>query len=116
MSIYSNDPDVRLGRQEAPSNDGGVVIFAPARGSTAVLPAGFPLRAATFIRRGGHLVIRASGHPDAFVPRFFSGGSQTTVATDDGIEISRHMVLLMSSLSQRVATALGSLTAQRGEV
>ena len=30
----------------------------------------------------------------------------TTLATEDGVEISRHMVLLISNLSARVETAL----------
>ena len=88
-----------------------VTILAPQRDKTAILPAGYPLRNSTFTRLGGHLVVKAPRSPDVVVARFFGDGGQTTLATEDGVELSRHMILLMSNLSARVEKALGALAA-----
>ena len=92
-----------------------VTILAPHRDKTAILPAGYPLRRSTFTRRGSHLVVKAPRFPEVVVARFFGGGGQTTLMTEDGIELSRHMVLLMSNLSARVEQALGALAAPNGD-
>lgn len=87
-----------------------VAAIARADGVTAVLPAGFPLRQATFQCRRDYLVVRAAGHAAMVVPRFFQAAGPTTIVTEDGIEVSRHMVLLMLNLSKRVERALGELS------
>jgi hypothetical protein len=92
-----------------------VTILATHRGKSAILPKGYPLRCASFTRKGAHLVVEAEHFPQAFVPRFFDGGGQTTVATEDGLEVSRHIILLMTNLSSRVALALSALAAPGGE-
>jgi len=91
-----------------------LTLIAGADGSTAVLPAGYPLRQASFLCRGEHLLVRAAGHPDVVVPRFFGEGHQTTLATRDGMEMSRHMVLLMLNISIRVGRVLGELAVPSG--
>ncbi len=92
-----------------------LTVIAPSRGTTAILPASYPLRQATFIQRKGHLLVQASGFPEIMIPRFFAGGGHTTLATEDGVEISRHMVLLMSNLSSRVEKALSAMAFPGGE-
>ena len=92
-----------------------VTILAPHRDKTAILPAGYPLRRSTFTRLGGHLVVKAPRSPEVVVARFFGDGGQTTLATEDGVELSRHMILLMSNLSARVKKALGALAAPNGD-
>ena len=92
-----------------------VTILAPHRDKTAILPAGYPLRRSTFTRLGGHLVVKAPRSPEVVVARFFGDGGQTTLATEDGVELSRHMVLLMSNLSTRVEKALDALAASTGD-
>jgi len=94
---------------------GVVTILAPSRGTTAILPEGYPLGGATFIRKGAHLVVEAGLFPKAIVPRFFDGGGQTKIAAENGIEISRHLILLMANLSSRVTFALNALAAPGGE-
>jgi len=88
--------------------------IAPTDGTAAVFPAGFPLRQATFARRRDHLLVRAEGHADIFVPRFFAGGAVTTLATRAGIEMSRHMVLLMLNISPRIERVLNELAVPVG--
>jgi len=92
-----------------------VTILAFHRNRMAILPAGYPLRRSTFTRRGGHLVVKAPQVPEVIVARFFGDGGQTTLATEDGVELSRHMVLLMSNLSSRVEKALDVLAAPAGD-
>jgi hypothetical protein len=89
------------------------VIAAVARvdGAMAVLPAGFPLRQATFRRRMDYLAVQAPGHAAMIVPQFFRTSGPTTIVTEDGVEVSRHMVLLMLNLSERVERVLGELSA-----
>ena len=58
--------------------------------------------------------MRAQGHPDVFVPRFFAGGGQTTLTTGDGMEMSRHMVLLMLNVSERMGRVLSELAMPGG--
>ncbi len=106
----------------APGHDSGwshwqdiVTILASHRDKTAILPAGYPLSRSTFTRRGGHLVVKAPGSPEVVVARFFGDGGQTTLATEDGVELSRHVILLMSNLSARVEKALGALAAPVGD-
>jgi len=91
-----------------------LTMIAGADGAAAVLPAGYPLRQATFVRRKEHLLVRAQGHPDVFVPRFFAGGGQTTLITGDGMEMSRHMVLLMLNVSERMGRVLSELAMPGG--
>ncbi len=86
-----------------------VTILAVTRGKTAFLPAGYPLRSAIFDRKGAHLVIEAEFFPKVIVPRFFNGGGQTKIAVENGTEISRHLILLMTNLSSRVALALNAM-------
>jgi len=92
-----------------------VTYLAPIEGAVAHLPAGYPLRKADFIRKNEHLIVRAPQQPEVLVPRFFSGGGPSTLLTGDGIEVSRHMVLLMSNLSHRVEKALSALASPAGE-
>ncbi len=93
----------RTGLQNGHSGWGGwpqeVTILATNRDTVAVLPAGYPLRRSSFTRRGGHLIVQASNYPEIAIPRFFSGGCQTALATEDGVEVSRNMLLFMSNLS-----------------
>lgn len=119
MSKQTQEPS---GHNGAPGQDSGsrnwqdiVTILAPHRDRTAVLPAGYPLRLSTFTRLGNHLVVKAPRSPDVVVARFFGDGGQTTLATEDGVELSRHMILLMSNLSARVEKALGALAAPHGD-
>ena len=91
-----------------------VATIATIDGTAAVFPAGFPLRQAAFARRRDHLLVRAQGHDDMFVRRFFAGGAITTLATRDGMEMSRHMVLLMLNISPRVEHALNALAVPGG--
>lgn len=87
-----------------------LTMIAPTDGSTAVFASGYPLRQASFLRREDHLLVRAAGHADVLVPRFFAGGGQTALATRDGMEMSRHMVLLMLNMSARMERVLNELT------
>ena len=96
-------------------SESSLTYMAPTRDAVAHLPAGYPLRKADFIRRKEHLVVQAPDSPEILVPRFFSNGGQATLLTGDGIEVSRHMVLLMSNLSHRVEKALGALAGPGGE-
>lgn len=92
------------------ADPGGVLtVIAPRNGTVAILPAEYPLRRASFAQRKGHLFVTVPGSPEIMVPRFFAGGGQTTLMTEDGVEISRHMVLLMLNLSARVQTALDAI-------
>lgn len=91
-----------------------LVAIAGSHGTTAVFPVGYPLRQATFLCRKDHLLVRAAGHADVVVPRFFGGGGQTTLMTGDGVEMSRHMVLLMLNMSERVGRALNELAMPGG--
>lgn len=86
------------------------ILAAPTRGTAAILPAGFPLRHARFRRLGRHLFAHAPGHPGVVVRDFFAGGVKTTLVTEDGVELSRHMVLLMANLSTRLEKALTELS------
>ena len=92
-----------------------VTILASNRGAVAVLPAGYPLRQSSYIRRKGHLIVQAPHCPEIAIPRFFSGGGQTTLVTGDGVEVSRYIVLLMMTLSSRVEQALNALAGFSGE-
>ena len=86
-----------------------VTVLAPTQGSSAIFPGGYPLHSATFTRKGVHLMVSADHFPEVMVPKFFGGAHQTTLVTEDGVEISRHMILLMTNLSTRVALALNAL-------
>ena len=86
-----------------------ITVLARTQGTSAILPGGYPLRSATFARKGAHLMVTADHFPEVMVPRFFDGGNQTTLETEDGVEISRHLILLMTNLSSRVALALNAL-------
>ncbi|NQU61507.1 MAG: hypothetical protein HQ512_10295 [Rhodospirillales bacterium] len=90
-------------------NVAALTVIAPTQGTTAYLPAEYPLKRASFIRRKAHLFIQAPESPEIMVPRFFSDSGQATIATEDGTEISRHMVLLMSNLSFRVDKVLSAM-------
>ena len=92
-----------------------ITYLAPTRDMVAHLPAGYPLRKADFIRRKEHLLVYAPNAPEILVPRFFTNGGQATVRTGDGVEVSRHMVLLMSNLSHRVEKALNVLAKPNSE-
>lgn len=94
---------------QQPVGAGSVTILVVSWGGIAVLPAGYPLAKARFRRLCGHLSVTAPGFPAAVVPRFFSHPTQTTLMTEDGAQLSRHMVLLMANLSSRVERALGGL-------
>ena len=93
-----------------PAPAGVIATIARMDGATAVLPAGFPLRQATFRCRRDYLVVRAPGHAVMVVPQFFRLAGPTTLVTEDGVELSRHMVLLMLNLSERVERVLEELT------
>ncbi len=86
-----------------------LTILAPTHGTTAVLPARYPLRRATYSRKKEHLCIQADGFPEIAVPRFFSDCGQTALATEGGTKISRHLVLLILKLSSRVEKALNAM-------
>jgi len=88
---------------------GAVSILAQCRDHVAFLPSGYPLRCSTFSRREKHLVVQAPDCPEVIVAKFFGGANLTTLATVDGVQVSRHMVLLMSNLSSRVEEALSGL-------
>jgi hypothetical protein len=90
-------------------NAAALTIIAPTHGTTAVLPARYPLRRAAYSRKKAHLYVQADGFPEIAVPRFFSDCGQTTLATEDGTEISRHMIFLILNLSSRVEKALNAM-------
>jgi hypothetical protein len=92
-----------------------VTILAVTRGKTAILPEGYPLRSAGFDRKGAHLIVEAELFPKVVVPRFFDSGGPTKIAVENGIEISRHLILLMINLSSRVAFALNLLVESSGD-
>ena len=116
MSMKNTDTNIHFGPLDLPSNSVDMVtVLAPVRGITAILPAGYPLRRATFSRKKSHLIVQAHGHPRVVVPHFFTNAAQTTLVTGDGIEVSRHMVMLMSSLSSRVEKALSALAVPAGD-
>ena len=105
--MKNTDTHIHLGPLDLPSHSVDLVtVLAPVRGFTAFLPAGYPLRRATFSRKKSHLIVQAHGHPRVVVPHFFTNAAQTTLVTGDGIEVSRHMVMLMSNLSSRGEKAL----------
>ncbi|MCH7937401.1 MAG: hypothetical protein IH994_09995 [Proteobacteria bacterium] len=108
--MENTEPNIHFGPLDLPSHSLGLVtVLAPVRGTMAILPAGYPLRRATFSRRKSHLMVKAHGHPRVVVPHFFANDRLTTLVTEDGIEVSRHMVMLMSSLSSRVEKALNAM-------
>lgn len=114
--MKNTEPNFHFGPLDVPSGAvDQVTVLAPVRGDTAILPAGYPLRRAMYSRRKSHLIVRAPGHPRVMVPHFFTDAAQTTLVTGDGIEVSRHMVMLMSSLSSRVEKALSALAAPAGD-
>lgn len=92
-----------------------LTFIAPTQGKTAYLPAGYPLKRASFTRKKAHLVIQAPESPEILVPQFFSCGEQATIATEDGVEISRHIVLLMSNLSYRIDKVLSAMVSPTKE-
>ena len=92
-----------------------VTLLAADQDNVAILPGGYPLRSATFTRKGAHLVVEGKHFPQVFVARFFDFGGQTKVATEDGVEIFRHMILLMTNLSSRLALALNALSSPAGK-
>ena len=110
MSKKNNTSNLHFGPMDVGSqNAAALTIIAPTHGTTAVLPARYPLRRATYSRKKAHLYVQADGFPEIAVPRFFSDYGQTTLATEDGVEISRHMVFLMLNLSSRVEKALNAM-------
>ena len=116
MSKKNNTSEIHAGPPALGfANAAALTVIAPSRGTTAVLPARYPLRLATFTKRKEHLFVEAPGFPEIAIPRFFAGGGQATLATEDGVEISRHMVLLMSNLSARVEKALSAMAVPGGE-
>lgn len=96
------------------SPDAALVRIAPTEGTTATFPCCYPLRQASFIRRRSHLAAIAAGHPEFVVPWFFAGGAVTTLVTRDGMEMSRHMVLLMLNMSERMERVLSQLAVPAG--
>ncbi len=119
MSKQTRDTSEHNG---TPGHDSGwshwqdiVTILAPHRDKTAILPAEYPLMRSTFTRLGRHLIVKAPRSPEVVVARFFGDGGQTTLATEDGVELSRHMIVLMSNLSARVEKALGAVAAPHGD-
>ncbi len=116
MLKKTNTSEIHFGPPDLGSTSvADLTVIATSRGATAILPARYPLRRATFTQRKEHLFVQASGFPDIAVPRFFAGGGQTTLVTEDGVEVSRHMVLLMSNLSSRVEKALSAMAVPGGE-
>ena len=114
--MENTEPNIHFGPLDLPSNSIDMVtILAPVRGTTAILPAGYPLRRAAFSRKKSHLIVQTHGHPRVVVPHFFTNAGQTTLMTGDGIEVSRHMVMLMSNLSSRVEKALSALAVPAGD-
>ena len=114
--MKNTEPKIHFGPLDVPSHAvGSVTVLAPVRGDTAILPAGYPLRRAKFSRWKSHLIVQAPGHPRVVVPHFFTNATQTTLVTGDGIEVSRHMVMLLSSLSSRVEKALSALAIPAGD-
>lgn len=111
--FIQSDPEDRQFRWNEWRDD--VSILAQCRGYVAFLPTGYPLRRSTFTRRGAHLIVQGPECPEIVVSRFFNGGGQTTLATVDGVKVSRHMILLMSNLSTRVEKALSALAVPAGE-
>ena len=110
MSKQNNDPKVQSPPEKRNRHwTEGLTIIASIRDTTAILPAGYPLRRATFKQRKEHLLVQAPHHPEILVCRYFADEGLTTLATEDGVEMSRHMVELMSNLSARVETALKAL-------
>jgi hypothetical protein len=90
-----------------------LTTIAPTVDTAAVFPAGYPLRQASFIRRRDHLAAIAAGHAEIIVPWFFAGGAITTLVTRDGMQMSRHMVLLMLNMSTRMERVLNELAVPR---
>jgi hypothetical protein len=88
--------------------------ITPIDGAAAVFPAGYPLPRASFHRHGAHLLVRADGQPDVYVPWFFGAGAPTTLLALDGAEMSRHMVLLKLAMSGRMERVLHELAAPGG--
>ena len=114
--MENTEPNIHFGPLDLPSHSVGLVtVLAPVRGHTALLPAGYPLRRAAFSRMKSHLIVQAHGHPPVVVPHFFTNAAPTTLLTGDGIEMSRHMVMLMSSLSSRVEKAPSALAVPAGD-
>ena len=110
MSKQNNDPKIPSQPEKRNRRwTEALTIIASTRDTVAVLPAGYPLRRATFKQRKGHLLVRAAHHPEILIRRYFADEKLTTLSTEDGVEMSRHMVLLMSNLSARVETALRAL-------
>lgn len=110
MAKQNNGPNVPLPPEKRNRHGTeALTIITPLRGTTAILPAGYPLRRATFKQIKGHLLVRVPHHPEILVRRYFADEGLTTLVTEDGVEMSRHMVLLMSNLSARVETALKAL-------
>ena len=110
MSKKNNTSNLHFGPMDLGSaNPAALTIIAPTHGTTAALPARYPLRRAAFSRKKEHLYVQVDGFPEIVVPWFFSDAGQTTLATEDGVEISRHMVLLLSNLSSRVERALNAM-------
>jgi len=100
--MKNTDTNIHLGPLDLPSHSVDLVtVLAPVRGITAIPPAGYPLRRATFSRKKSHQIVQTHGHPRVVVPHFFTNGGQTTLPTGDGIDVSRQMVMLMSNLSFR---------------
>lgn len=113
MSMRTNDAQCPTPVRDS-GRDAALTVLAPVDGTAAVLPAGFPLREAAFIRHRDHLLVRAAGRPDVIVPRFFGDAGQTTLVTRNGVEMSRHMVLLMLNVSKRVERVLSELAMPAG--
>ncbi len=114
--MKNTDTNIHFGPLDLPSNLVDLVtVLAPVRGVTAILPAGYPLRWATFSRKKSHLIVQAHGHPRVVVTHFFTNGGQTALVTGDGIKMSRNMVMLVSNLSSRVEKALSALAAPAGD-
>lgn len=112
MSKQNNDPKVQLPPEKRNRHwTEALTIIAPISGTTAVLPAGYPIRRAAFKQVKEHLLVLVPRHPEILVRQYFAHEGLTTLVTEDGVEMSRCMVLLISNLSARVETALKALAA-----
>lgn len=109
-----NDHAERPPIDRIPEPDAALVRIAPIVDTAAMFPCCYPLRQASFIRRRRHLAAIADGQPEIVVPWFFAGNAVTTLVTHDGMEMSRHMVLLMLNMSERMERVLSELVVPAG--
>ena len=89
---------------------GDVSILAPNHENVVILPLGYPLKRSSFNRRVMHLIVQGPNCREIVVTKFFNGGGQATLLTEDGAEVSRHMELVMANLSSGIEEALITLS------